>query len=185
MDALGAWRNIPDWYDKVAGWCGLQGLPTSTDILNSASGWFNSMPGAGDLGTGMGGLIRDLMGVGFPLPGLKPYPYSMGFDPFSPFGTGFPGLSGGGAGMQLPGGSIGSSIWGAGSSNNAGGTGSGVPLGTGAQASGTGTQWGIPAQPTSASGNPYEKWKNPYEGWENPYKGWKNPYEGWVNPYKN
>jgi hypothetical protein len=102
LDSAGAWRNIPDWYDKVAGWCGLQGLPTSSDILNGASGWLNSLPGADGLNTGAGGLISDLMGMGFPLPGLRPYPYSMGFDPFSPFSIG-PLTPGEGAGIQLPG----------------------------------------------------------------------------------
>ena len=178
LDSAGAWRNIPDWYDKVAGWCGLQGLPTSSDILIGASGWLNSLPGASGLDTGVSGLIRDLMGMGFPLPGLKPYPYSMGFDPFSPILAGGPLMSGSGSGMQLPGGTIGSSIWGAGTSggtSGAGGTGAGVPLGAGAQSSGA--QWGMPVQTsTSQIGNPYKDWVNPYKDWVNPFKDWVCPW---------
>ena len=192
VDAVGALRNIPDWADKILGWtkfftgAGPGGLPSSEQIYDGVSSWYNSIPGLNGLGTGPGGLIRDLMGMQLPLPGFLPYPYSMGYNPFSPFGTGFPGLSGGGAG-----GGSGFNLWGsgafggsgaaggAGASGGAGmpGGGAGVALGGGSQASGTGSQWGMPVQTTiSATNNPYKDWQNPYKDWVNPFKDWASPW---------
>jgi hypothetical protein len=164
VDSFGAWRNIPDWYDKVAGWCGIEGLPSSGimpgDVYNGISGFINTITGGDVIGTGTS-LIRDLMLPGVFLPGLKPYPYSIGYDPFSSSGTGIPGLPGGfgsGSGVSLPGsGQAGSAVWTSGQTP-AGGTGPGVILGpdtqagAGTGAGGTATPGDTGAQSTNGSG---------------------------------
>jgi len=167
VDAFSAWRNIPDWYYKFKDWYGM--LPSVDAVASGTAGFLNALTGMGTLNYGTG-LIRDLMGLGFPLPGLNPFgngydPFSP-FSPFSPFGTG-PSMFGGGAGILLPGGGA---SWGV-----DGDKAPGVTLGPGGP--GAGGHWTMPGSTSSPS-------ENPYKGWENPYKGLENPYKGLVNPYK-
>lgn len=166
IDALGAWRNIPDWYYKFEDWYGR--LPSLSSLGGGITGFLNTLPGSSGFGAGTG-FINSLMGIGFPLPGLNPFGF--GYDPFSPFGTG-PFMPGGGAGILLPG---------AGSTGLGGVDGtSGVTLGGAAS---SGASWTMPSTTPTTFVNPYADWKNPYANWKNPYADWVNPYAGYVSPY--
>jgi hypothetical protein len=190
VDHLGAWRNVPDWYYKFKDWYGM--LPPGAQNALS-TGLTNALPGLGTFYQGSQ-LLNQLLGPNFQLPGIQPYPYSIGLDPFSPFGmgpfmTGIPGIFGGGAGVHLPGtgpGGGGGASWGGGASGGGGagagwgggtgpgGAGPGVTLGPGGQA--PGGQWTIPGQGPSDFVSPYKDWENPYDNWVSPYKGWKSPF---------
>lgn len=163
VDALSAWRNIPDWYYKFQDWYGR--LPSLSTIGSGISGLLNTLPGAGGFGTGTG-FIHNLMGPGLSLPGLNPF--GLGFDPFSPFGMGSSMF--GGAGTLLPG----AGSMGIGGIGGIGGSAPGVSLGPGSAPSGG--SWTMPGTTSSTFVNPYANWKNPYADWKNPYADWVSPY---------